>query len=108
MTVKKNRSLPPPTSSEEMEKQLTKLAYDLAAKQLEEGTATSQVITHFLKLGTTKEKLENEKLLKENQLLHAKTEAIQSQKKVEELYGKALAAMKSYSGQDNGDDDEDY
>ena len=79
------------------------LAIDLAEKQLSEGTASSQVITHYLKLGSTKERLEKEKLEKENELLKARTESLQSAKRVEELYKEALNAMKRYSGQ-SGDD----
>lgn len=80
------------------ENQLISLAIDLAAKQLLEGTASSQVITHFLKLGSTKEALEKEKVSLENKLLVAKTEALQSQKRVEELYAKAVDAMREYGG----------
>lgn len=80
------------------------LAVDLAEKQLMEGTASSQVITHFLKLGSSKAELEREKLAMENELIKAKTESIQSQKKMEEVYLNALNAMKRYSG--HGDDDE--
>lgn len=100
------RRRPPATSVEARENQLISLAVDLAERQLSEGTASSQVITHYLKLGTTKERLEKEKLEKENELLKAKTEAIQSAKRVEELYKDALNAMRSYSGQ-GGDDYED-
>lgn len=80
------------------------LAVDLAEKQLLEGTASSQVITHYLKLGTTKEKIERDILEKQKELITAKTEALKSQKKVEELYAKALTAMRRYNGQ--GDPDE--
>ena len=90
----------PALTPEAREKQLISLAVDLAEKQLQEGTASSQVITHYLKLGSTKERLEKEKLAEENKLLKAKTEAIQSQKRVEELYSEALNAMRRYSGQD--------
>lgn len=72
------------------------LAIDLAERQLAEGTASAQVITHYLKLATTRERLEKEKLARENELLRAKTEAIESGKRVEELYSDALKAMKSY------------
>ena len=65
---------------------------------MQEGTASSQVITHYLKLGSTKERLEKEKLERENELLRAKTEALESAKHVEELYANALEAMRSYSG----------
>jgi hypothetical protein len=73
---------------------------DVAEKQLTEGTASSQVISHFLKLGTTREQLEREKLANENVLLKAKAEALESQKATEELFREALVAMRSYSGQE--------
>lgn len=93
------RKIRPAISPEARENQMIALAVDLAEKQLMEGTASSQVITHFLKLGTTKAELEREKLANENKLLQAKTEAIESAKKVEELYANAISAMKIYSGQ---------
>ena len=96
----------PALTPEARENQLIYLATDLAEKQLREGTASSQVITHYLKLGSTKEKLEREKLEEENKLLRAKTENLQSQKNVEEVYLKAIEAMKRYSG--NGDVDDEY
>lgn len=88
----------PARSPEARENQMIALAVDLAEKQLIEGTASAQVITHYLKLGTLKEQLEREKLEKENELLKAKTEAIQSAQRVEELYSNALEAMRKYSG----------
>ena len=96
----------PALTPEARENQLIYLATDLAEKQLREGTASSQVITHYLKLGSTKEKLEREKLEEENKLLRAKTENLQSQKNVEEVYLKAIEAMKRYSG--NGDVYDEY
>ncbi len=89
---------PPASSPEERENQLINLAVDLAERQLIEGTASAQVITHYLKLGTTRASLEKEKLERENALLRAKTESLESQKKVEELYSEALRAMRAYSG----------
>lgn len=86
----------PALSPEAREKQMIALAVDCAEEQLRNGTASAQVITHYLKLGTMKEQYENEKLKKELDLLTAKTEALQSQKRVEELYANALSAMKSY------------
>jgi hypothetical protein len=94
--------LRPALSPEAREMQLVSLAVDLAEKQLMEGTASSQVITHYLKLGSSRERLEKEKLEKENELLRAKADAIQSSQRVEELYLEALNAMKKYGG--NGDD----
>ena len=78
---------------------MVSLAIDLAEKQLEEGTASSQVITHYLKLGSMREQLEREKIKQENELLKAKVEAIEAAKRSEELYQKALDAMRTYSGQ---------
>ena len=95
------RRLPPATSSEAREKQLISLAVDLAERQLAEGTASAQVITHYLKLGSMREKLEREKLEKENALLRAKTEALESARRVEELYSEAIRAFKSYAGSDD-------
>lgn len=97
----------PADTPEERENQMIGYAVDLAEKQLREGTASSQVITHYLKLGTQKEKLEREKLQLEKDLLVAKTEALQSQKSTEELYKKALNAMSMYAGRITGDDDEE-
>lgn len=88
----------PATTPEAREQQLIAAAADLAERQIREGTASSQVITHFLKLGSMREKLEQQKLMQENELLKAKVEQLQSQKNVEELYTKAIEAMKSYSG----------
>lgn len=79
-------------------------AIDLAEKQIRNGTASSQVITHFLKLGSTKERLEKEILEQQKELIKAKTESIQSAQRVEELYTNALNAMRSYSGNRSNDD----
>lgn len=93
----------PALTPESRENQMIALSIDLAEKQLREGTASSQVITHFLKLGSTKNQLELEKIRRENELLQAKTQSLESAKRVEELYENALSAMKNYSG--NGGQD---
>lgn len=95
----------PALTPEARENQMIDLAIGLAEEQLVNGTASSQVITHFLKLASVKEKLERERLMEENKLLKAKTEALQSAKRVEELYGAAINAMRQYAG--HGDPDED-
>lgn len=95
----------PALTPEARENQMISLAVDLAEQQLRDGTASSQVITHFLKLGSTNARLEKEKLEEENKLLRAKTEALASAKKVEELYAEAINAMKRYSGHASSDDD---
>ncbi len=100
----------PATSPEQRESELISYAADLAEEQILGGTASSQVITHFLKLGSSREKLEQQRIAHENELLQVKREAMESQKRVEELYMQALDAMRSYSGvgPDPGDDlDED-
>lgn len=99
--------LKPADTPEERENQMIGYAVDLAEKQLREGTASSQVITHYLKLGTQKERLEREKLQLEKDLLVAKTEALQSSKRVEEMYSKALSAMSDYAGRVSEIVDED-
>lgn len=88
----------PAVTEEGRENQLVSLAIDLAEKQLEAGTASSQVITHYLKLGSTREKLEQERLHRENLLLDSKVEMMASAKRVDELYEAALNAMRSYAG----------
>jgi hypothetical protein len=88
----------PAKTLEARENQLIAAAVDLAEKQIRDGTASSQVITHFLKLGSTKERIEKRILEKQEELLTAKTEAIKSNKTVEELYTNALNAMRLYTG----------
>lgn len=89
----------PATTPEGRENQLISLAADLAERQLVDGTASSQVITHFLKMSSTRERLEQERLHRENLLLSAKVNQITSAKRVEELYEDALKAMRTYSGE---------
>lgn len=101
------KKIRPALTPEARENQLISLAVDLAEKQLMEGTASSQVITHYLKLGSTKERIEREILEKQKELIQAKTENLQSAKKIEELYTNALNAMKNYSGQQTEEDEED-
>lgn len=96
--TKQSRSSPPALSPELEESKAIALAMKQARKQLEEGTASPSVIVHFLKRASYKEKedLENERLRNEVKLLKAKTEALESQKHVEELYAEAMSAFKSY------------
>lgn len=94
----------PGLSPEAEENRMIALAVNLAEKQLMEGTASSQIITHYLKLATVKEKLQNERLMEENKLLRAKTEHIQREEKLEEKYDAAIKAMKAYQGYGDPDD----
>jgi len=104
------KKMRPALTPEARENQMIYLAVDLAEKQLREGTASSQVITHFLKLASGKDKLEREILEKQKELLEAKTQYIHSSKKTEELYSNALKAMRKYSGggEEEGGEDEQY
>ena len=101
-----DRKIRPALSPEARENQLISLAVDLVEQRLLDGTASSQETTHFLKLGSMKNQLEMEKLREENKLLQAKTESIQSAKRVEELYAEAINAMRRYSGNSNANADE--
>lgn len=80
------------------ESYMVNLAIKLAEKQLREGTASAQVISHYLKLGSSRERLEKELLDKQIALASAKTESIQDAKHVDEMYVEAIKAMKRYSG----------
>ena len=88
---------PPALTPAGREARMVAYAMDLAEEQLRNGTASSQVITHFLKLGTEMHKLELEKLQNENALTQAKADQIQSAKESKELYANAIEAMRRYS-----------
>ncbi len=98
MEKKTKRKMRPASTPEARENQLISMAYDLAEERMRNGTATSQEITHFLKLGSEKSRMEAEKLRKEVELLKAKTEVLESSKVAEELYSRAIDAMRRYSG----------
>jgi hypothetical protein len=98
----------PATTPEGREKQLVALAYDLVEKRIREGTATSQEVTHFLKLGSSRELLEQQRLGYENQLLEAKRVSMESQQRMEETYKNAIAAFREYSGQEPMDPVDEY
>lgn len=88
----------PASTPEAREMQLISLAVDLAEQQLRDGTASSQVITHYLKASSTKDRLEKEILELQKELVKAKTESYKSAQRSEELYREAIEAMKVYSG----------
>lgn len=98
---------PPATTPEARENQLISLAVDLAEKQLREGTASSSVISHFLKRASTRERLEETKLRQETELLSAKVGAIESAKDIKALYSEAISAMRSYQGVEEQDDSDE-
>lgn len=93
--AKENRIATNPDSRED---QLISLAVDLAEQQLRDGTASAQVITHYLKMGSSRERMEREIMSKQRDLLEAKTRAAASEERVEQLYAEALNAMRSYQG----------
>lgn len=93
----------PALTPEARENQLIALAYDLAEKRLREGTASSQEVTHFLKMGSARERLEQERIRAENNLAVAKIENMQSQERSEELYKNAMEAFKTYAGGTSND-----
>lgn len=106
-TAQTERTQPPGQTLEARENQLILLATNLAEEQLRNGTASSQVIAHYLKLGSTRERLEQDRIRHENELARAKTESIESQKQQEIDFQAAMRAWKSYSGQDEDDDYDD-
>lgn len=97
----------PASTPEARENQLIALATDLAEEQLRAGTASSQVVTHFLKLGTMKESLEREKLERENELLKAKAKSLESAATSEKLFQEAIAAFGRYRGDEPSEDEYD-
>lgn len=94
------KKMRPALSPEARENQLISLAIDLVEQRLLDGTASSQETTHFLKLATSKAKLENKLLEAQTEMAIAKKEALRSQKRSEELFSEAIKAFRSYSGQD--------
>ena len=105
-SIKKMR---PALTPEARENQMISLAIDLVEKRLMDGSASSQETTHFLKLATTKARLEKEILEKQKELMVAKTEALKSQKRSEELFADAIKAFRNYAGQsDNEGEPDDY
>ena len=96
--------LRPAISPEGREAQLISLAYEVVEQRLRDGTESSQETTHFLKLGSTRNQLEIEKLKNETELLKAKQASLESTARMEKLYADAMNAMKTYSGKDDYDD----
>jgi hypothetical protein len=101
-------SRPPARTPDERENQLVEYATDLAEQQLRDGTASAQVITHYLKLGSSRERLEQERLRGEIYVAKVKAEHMASEMRTEELMRKALDAMRSYQGLPEPEEAEDY
>lgn len=100
----KSREFPPALTPEAQENRMISLAIDLAEQQLLDGTASSQVITHYLKLASTKDRIEKEIMERQKELITAKTEALQAAKRMEELYADAIKAFTKYNGEDDDED----
>ena len=92
--------MPPATTPEERENQLINLSYNVAEEQLLSGEVSAQVLSYYLKLGSSREKLEQMRLMGEVRLVDAKVDNIASAKRVEALYEEAILAMRRYAGQD--------
>lgn len=101
------RTMRPAITPDARENQMIAAAVDLAAKQLLDGTASSQVITHFLKLGSSSDRIDREIKMEQKKLIEAKTSALKSAQRIEELYASAIAAMRRYGGHQS-DEDESY
>lgn len=106
-TQEPRKAIRPALDPDAREKQLISLAVDLVEQRLLDGTASSQETTHFLKLASNKYKLEVERQKYENELIKAKTKALQDQADMKALYAEAIAAMRRYSGHGSDFDDED-
>lgn len=106
-TKPERRQMRPAISPEARENQLIALAIDVAEEQLRNGTASSQVITHYLKLGTMREKYELERLKEENKLIRAKTKAYENAEDVKLMYEEAIKAFREYGGGGVSEDDEE-
>jgi hypothetical protein len=96
----------PARTPEAREMELASMAYDLAERQMRDSTASSQVITHFLKAGSMRERLEQERMRHEIELMEVKRENLEAQTRVEELYVNAIEAMRSYVGTDTSQQEE--
>lgn len=99
----------PALTPEGREQQMIALAINAAEKQLLDGTASSQVITHYLKLGTERERLERIKMEHEIALADAKAESLKTTQRLENMFAEFMSAYKTYSGEDDGlvEDDDD-
>ena len=99
---------PTAKTPDERENQLIDAAVDLAERQLRTGEASAQVITHYLKLGSSRERLEQERLRGEVLLMRTKQELMESEKRTEQLMIDALNAMRGYTGADDAEEEPDY
>lgn len=92
------RTPPIARTPEAQENEMIALAMEAARKKIEDGSASSQIIVHFLQLGTEKARLEREKLRAESTLAMAKAEAMKSLQTSDQITEEALSAFKRYQG----------
>lgn len=104
--LKQTRRHPPARTPEAREHEMIGLAMDLAEQRLRDGTASSAEVCHFLKLGSSRERIEQRDKQMEIELKAAKTEALQASKRIEELYTDAISAVMSYSGREVPDEED--
>lgn len=102
------RRSPRTRSPERREQEMISLAEDLAEKKIRDGTASSQLIVHYLRLGTTRERLEKQRIIEDTKLRRAKTENLETAKRVEELYNDAIKQFGKYSGAFRQNEDDTY
>jgi hypothetical protein len=102
------KRMPPATTPEGREQQMIAAAFDLAEQQIMDGTASAQVITHFLKLGSSRDKLEQEKIALEKELVKSRVEQISSTAQNSELYEQAINMMKIYTGEEPEEQNDEY
>ena len=99
----------PARDPEEWENRMINLSMEAAERRIRDGTASSAEIVHFLKLGSSRERLEQEEKRKEIELKRAKTDALESAQRIEALYSDAVNAMRKYAGQGrSNEEDQDY
>lgn len=99
--------LPPAKTPEARENQILARAWDLIEERILDGTASNALLVQCLRMGSSKERFEKDLINTRIENLQAKTQAIEAEKRVDELYAKALDAMRIYSGQRPFDDDEE-
>ena len=102
----KKYPLPPALTEEALENKMIMKAYEVVYQRMCDGTVTAPELVHFLRLGSTKEREDRDFLNKRKELLEAKTKAINESKNIEELYSKAIEAMKSYSPTQSEDEED--
>lgn len=102
-----NKPMRPALDPENREQQLISLAVDLVEQRLRDGTASAQETVHYLKLASSKTKVDLERAKLENELIRAKTQSIKDQADMKTLYKDAIAAMRRYGGHGSGSEEED-